>query len=200
MNPYVARRGGTWALVVLLVVVMLALPALAHHQRTQHVNRTAKGWPLAPFVLQDHQGAPLTEARLRGQWTFVLLGDTRCGAPCAEVLGVLAGVRQRIARTEALKTTQVIFLSLDPAHDTPGQLRSYLAEFEPAFIGATGPEAVLRQVVDDLALARDTAQAANDHRGALVLIGPDAMLRVEYLPPYDIKLLTADYMITRSRR
>ena len=179
---------------------VLALPALAHHQRTQHTNRAASGWPVAPFVLQDHHGAALTQARLHGQWTFVLLGDTRCAQPCTDVLAVLAGLRERIARTEALKTTQIIFLSLDPARDTPERLRAYLAAFDASFIGGTGPEPVLRQLVDDLALARDTAQEAGDHHGALVLIGPDAMVRVEYLPPYDVKLLTADYLITRARR
>lgn len=30
--------------------------------------------------------------------------------------------------------------------------------------------------------------------------GPDAAVRVEYLPPYDVKLLTADYLITRARQ
>lgn len=181
-------------------VLALALPAAAHHQRTQHTNRAAKGWPLAPFVLQDHHGAALTLARLQGQWTFVLLGDTRCAAACTEVLSALAGVRERIANTDARKTLQVVFLSLDPAYDTPQRLRSYLATFDAGFIGGTGAPAVLRQVVDDLALARDADPAAADHRGALVLLGPDAVVRVEYLPPYDVKLLTADYLTTRARR
>lgn len=173
-----------------------ALPISAHHQRTQHANREAKGWPLAPFKLRDHRGKPLTQLRLLGQWSFVVLGDTHCVEPCVEVLTVLAGLRERIARTEALKTTQVIFLTLDPARDTPARLGAYLAPFDASFIGGTGSGAMLRQVVDDLALARDAA----DQRGALVLIGPDAAVRVEYLPPFDVKLLTADYLITRSRK
>ena len=184
----------------LLLMLALALPVSAHHQRTQHVNRSAKGWPIAPFVLQDHHGEPLTHERLRGQWTFVLLGDTACAAPCIDVLTALTGLLARIARADARKTTQVIFLSLDPLHDTRERLRDYLAPFDAAFIGGTGPETVLRQVVDDLALKRDGDRAAGDHRGALVLIGPDAVVRVEYLPPYDVMLLTADYMTTRARR
>jgi len=179
----------------------LALPPTsAHHQSTQHANRAATGWPLAPFVLQDQRGAPLTQAQLQGQWTFMLLGDTHCARRCAEALVALAGLRERIARTEALKTTRVIFLSLDPARDTPERLRAYLADFDASFVGATGSETVLRQLVDDLALARDAEADASGHRGALVLIGPDLMVRVEYLPPYEMKLLTADYLTTRARR
>lgn len=183
-----------------LLACAIALPALALHQRTQHVNRSAKGWPLAPFVLQDHRGAPLTQERFQGHWTFVLLGDTRCARACTEVLATLAGVRERIAGTDARKSMQVIFVSLDPARDTPERLRSYLGAFDASFIGATGRDAVLRQFVDDLALVRDGAGDAADRRGALVLVGPDAVLRVEYLPPYDIKLLTADFLTTRARR
>jgi hypothetical protein len=37
-------------------------------------------------------------------------------------------------------------------------------------------------------------------RGALLLVGPDAVLRSELLPPYDPLLLTAEYLRTRSRR
>jgi hypothetical protein len=33
-----------------------------------------------------------------------------------------------------------------------------------------------------------------------VLVGPELMLRVEYLPPYEMQLLTADYLTTRARR
>jgi hypothetical protein len=36
--------------------------------------------------------------------------------------------------------------------------------------------------------------------GAMVLIGPDAVLRSEILPPYDPLLLTSEYMRIRSRR
>jgi len=199
--PACAGMTAVVACALLALAALVAPPfAAAYHQHTQHANRSAKGWPLAPFALRDHHGAALTEARLQGQWTFVLLGDTRCETPCIEVLCTLAGVRERIAGTEARKTLQVIFLSLDPARDTPERLRAYLAPFDASFIGGTGPEPVLRQLVDDLALARDAEHRASDHRGALVLIGPDAVVRVEYLPPYDVKLLTADYLTTRARR
>lgn len=36
--------------------------------------------------------------------------------------------------------------------------------------------------------------------GALLLIGPDAVLRTDLLPPYDPLLLSSKYMRTRARR
>lgn len=189
-----ALRGGLGAL------ALAVLTAFADHQRSQPVNRAAKGWPLAPFQLQDAEGTPLTRTQLLGRWTFVLLGDTRCEPPCREALAALAGLRERVARTEVWRDTQLVFVSLDPAHDTPARLRSHRASMLAGVLVATGTPAMLHQLVDDLALARHAVDTTADPRGALVLIGPDAVLRVEYLPPFDVKLLTADYLITRARR
>jgi hypothetical protein len=34
----------------------------------------------------------------------------------------------------------------------------------------------------------------------LVLVGPEGDVRAVYLPPYDVRLLTADYLLKRVRR
>ena len=166
-------------------------PAFAHHGRTQGINREAAGWPVASFALVDHEGQPFTELRLKGRWTFVLFGDTRCGARCDAPLAALAAMNQRIASTDAIRTTQVLFVSLDPERDTPELLRRHVASFDARFVGLTGPQASLQRLMDELDVSG---------HGALVLIGPDAVLRSELLPPYDPLLLTAEYLRARSRR
>lgn len=166
-------------------------PALANHGGTQGVNRESAGWPVASFALVDHEGQPFTERRLKGRWTFVLFGGIHCGARCDAPLAALAAMNRRIAGADAIRTTQVLFVSLDPERDTPELLRAHLASFDPRFIGATGPQASLHRLMDELDVSE---------RAALVLIGPDAVLRTELLPPYDPLLLTAEYMRVRSRR
>ena len=171
-----------------------AAQALPHAE--QRANHEVRGWPLDDFTLTDHNAQAFTPERLRGRWTFVLLGDTsRCATACGEALATLAGLCQRIARTEAIKTTQVLFISRDAQHDTPQRLGAFLAPFNPRFIGATGSEATLASLAGDLA-----GGSAAAPRNSLVLIGPDAMLRVEYLPPFDVQMLTADYLKTRLRK
>jgi protein SCO1/2 len=165
--------------------------ALAYHGRSQGVNRESAGWPLAPFSLVDHEGRAFTELRLAGRWTFVLFGDTRCGARCDAALAALAGMQRRIANADAIRTTQVLFVSLEPERDTPELLRRHVAAFDPRFVAATAPRAALARLMDDLDVTG---------RGALVLIGPDRVLRSELLPPYDPLLLSSEYMRTRSRR
>jgi protein SCO1/2 len=185
------RRPLTSLLVTALCGALALPPAFAHHGRTQGVNRETSGWPVAGFALRDLEGRPFTEQRLKGQWTFVLFGDSGCGARCDEPLRALAAMSRDIARSDAIRTTQVLFVSLDPERDTPEKLGRYLASFDARFTGATATPPVLKRLMDELDVSE---------RGALVLIGPDAVLRSELLPPYDPLLLTSEYIRTRSRR
>jgi protein SCO1 len=179
----------------------------ADHAETQRVNRVAAGWPIDAFALVDQRGEPFTQQQLQGRWTFVLLGDVRCGEPCTSALSTLAGMYRRIARTEAMKTTQVLFISLDPERDTATQLRKYLAPFDERFIGAIGSRQTLRRLTDDMAVSAcvpaqpgSISAGSNNYSGSLLLIGPDGSVRSEFLPPFDLLLLTAEYLKTRVRR
>ena len=189
----------------LLSALVCAAPALAHHVNEQPARRGSERWPVDAFTLTDQRGQAFTQDRLQGRWTFVLLGDTGCARPCSDALTALVGLHRRIARTEAVKTTQVVFVSLDPQRDTPERLGEYLAPFDPRFIGGTGSAATLQRLVDDLGVGQPAPAVPSGahtpaYRGSLVLIGPDATVRVEYLPPFDVLLLTADYLKTRARK
>ncbi len=177
----------------------LAAPALADHAEPQKVNRELAGWMVGEFTLVDHQGNAFSAEQLAGRWTFVLLGDTRCGERCSAALAALAGMVQRIARTEAVKSTQVLFVSLDPAHDSTASLRRYLAPYGPHFIGARGSAENLTRLVDDLT-PPGAPSGAGRSPGSLLLVGPDRYVRGEFLPPYDVLQLTARFMKTRIGR
>lgn len=193
-----------------LLVAILGLGMIPHssarHGASQPVNRASAGWPVDSFALTDHNGKPFTQRRLEGRWTFVLLGDTRCGEPCATALSALRGMCERIARTEAVKTTQVLFVSLDPDQDAPDRLREYMAPYDEHFVAASASKEALESFVDELgaidSLAADRASPhIKDHQypGSLFLVGPDGVVRGEFLPPFDVKLLTAQYLKTRAR-
>src|SRR5262245_10551554 len=136
------RPGACVRLSVVLLILCAMAPAAAddglEHVGPQHVNRAHAGWPIDDFTLTDQQGDPFTLRRLQGRWTFVTFGDTRCGEPCTAALSAAQGLTQRILRTEAVLTTQVLFVSLDPTGDKPPQLRQYLAPYDKHFVGATG--------------------------------------------------------------
>jgi protein SCO1/2 len=201
---------------VLAIVAGLIAPGPSHIAAAQEVvqqrvNRSQAGWPLSDFALTDHEGKRLTRAQLQKHWSFIVFGDTHCGTPCTDALEALEGLLQRIAPTAAVKTVQVIFVSLDPARDTPTLLRDYVLAFDNRFIGATGPTETLRSLLDDTGAAdsfpaqppneskRQQDDRGSSYHGSMVLIGPDGVVRAEYLPPFDVKRLTAEFLITRLR-
>jgi protein SCO1 len=198
-------RPSYFAIGLWLLAASPILPARAHDGESQQVNLASQGWPVDSFTLVDQYGNAFTQERLRGQWTFVLFGDTHCAQPCTAALSALVAMHQRIARIKAIKTTQVLFVSLDPERDTPEILRRYLTSFDERFIGASGSLQALKGLTDDLGVSLanpfEPASSVNhtSYAGSLVLIGPDGVVRAELVPPFDPLLLTAEYLKTRTR-
>jgi protein SCO1 len=195
------------AVVFCVLGLEMITPAHADHGRSQQVNRAFEAWPVGDYTLTDHYGKTFTTRRVQGRWTFLLLGDTHCAERCKAPLSALAGMYERIGGTRAITTTQVLFISFDPQGDTPALLQKYLAPFDSRFIGATAPWQTLERLADDLGMSArlpaspEMVSAGNkSYHGSLLLMGPDGTVRSEFLPPFDILLLTAEYLKTRARR
>jgi protein SCO1/2 len=191
---------GLAALMLVLLGVGSMASVYAEPAGRQRTSRLTGGWPVDDFVLIDQHGRAFTQEHLIGQWTFVLLGDTRCGAPCAAALTALAGMRQRIAGTTRVKTTQVLFVSL--AQDSTEELRRYLAPYDEHFVGAIGPPQTVAKLADELGIAAavpvsSRAAPGRNYTGALSLIDPDGIVWGQFLPPFEVTMLTARYLKTR---
>lgn len=170
-----------------------AMPALAHHEaKHQRVDRVLEGWPIEAFTLVDQHGAKFGGERLLGRWTFVLTGDTRCAQPCAHGLSALDALAKRIWHSDAILTTQVLFVSLDPQRDTPAALKAFLARYDKRWIGATGEPRTLSRLADDLDLA------GRSPGSSLALVGPQGFLHAVYPAPFDVPRLTADFLKARA--
>ena len=59
-------------------------------------------------------------------------------------------------------------------------------------------DAHLDRLADDMLGGSNTAGA--NRTGSLVLVGPDGTVRAQFLPPFDVELLTAEYLKTRVRK
>ncbi len=93
-----------------------------------------------PFQLVDQNGRPADQSLLRGKWSAVFFGYTYCPDVCPTTLQTLAQAQGQLGAKAA--NLQVVFVSVDPARDTPAQIKTYLST--PAFpkgtIGLTGAE------------------------------------------------------------
>ena len=80
------------------------------------------------FQLVDEQGRTVDQSLLRGKWTAVFFGYTYCPDFCPATLQTLQAATAELGAPA--RDLQVVFISVDPARDTPEALRSYLASFE----------------------------------------------------------------------
>ena len=105
--------------------------------------------PLQPFKLTDHNNELLDESDLRGKWSFVFFGYASCPDICPTTMAILNQVQNSLAERDASAATetQVIFVSVDPARDTPEMLGPYVTHFNKQFIGATADKEEIDQLV-----------------------------------------------------
>ncbi|MDX6302626.1 MAG: hypothetical protein QOF53_3840 [Nocardioidaceae bacterium] len=141
----------------LVAALLVALPALAgcagqapaaqgpvtdvRMNDTDGLNGVVLDRPYhAPGVqLRSTSNTPLTlTAATRGRpLTLVFFGYTNCPDVCQVVMANLASALVRLDPAQRARVGMV-FVTTDPARDTPTRLRSYLNRFDRSFQGATG--------------------------------------------------------------
>lgn len=157
--------------------------------RAQHVYRLEPPLQVQPIALIDHHGEPFAEARLRGRWTLAFFGFTSCTDICPPTLATLAKMYRELKPKEQADL-QVVFISVDPARDTPHVLAPYLAGFHPDFLGVTGEPARLRKLALEWQSGFEPAAPGStdepiEHSGNLVLINPQGEVHAFLRPPFE---------------
>lgn len=89
-----------------------------------------------PFHLVDQNGTAVTDADYRGRWMLVYFGYTFCPDVCPTELQTIAASLDKLG-AEADKVAP-LFITVDPARDTPAVLAKYVALFGRRVVGLTG--------------------------------------------------------------
>lgn len=128
-----------------------------------------------PFSLVDDTHKPLT---------LVFFGYTHCPDICPMVMSSLASAMTRLSDSDRSKV-QVVFITTDPARDTPAVLRAYLDHFDKSFIGLTGSIGQISRIAQRLAVYVAQGQKLpsggydlNTHSTQVTAIGADHRARV----------------------
>lgn len=96
------------------------------------------GFPLPRARLTRDDGSPVQLARdLERPVRLFFYGYTLCPDVCTLIMADLALAVARLPADMA-DEVQVVFVTSDPARDTPEVLRGYLDRFDPDFTGLTG--------------------------------------------------------------
>jgi len=88
------------------------------------------------FSLIDQDGERRSDEDFRGRHMLVFFGFTYCPDICPTTLSILSAALNDIG--PLADDIVPIFISVDPARDTPEILKPYLSAFGPEFVGLTG--------------------------------------------------------------
>ncbi|WP_328328810.1 MULTISPECIES: SCO family protein [unclassified Streptomyces] len=90
------------------------------------------------FVLTDTHGKKFDfRKETKGKPTLIYFGYTHCPDICPLTMGNIAVAKKALPEAEQ-KKLQVVFVTTDPARDTPSELGKWLKAQDPSFIGLTG--------------------------------------------------------------
>ena len=102
--------------------------------------------PKPAFVLTDTSGAPFDfRQKTEGYVTLLFFGYTDCPDQCPMHMANLAAALKNLPSARAGEF-KLVFVTTDPARDSPAALRHWLDLFDRHFIGLTGTERAIEAV------------------------------------------------------
>ncbi|HWA79670.1 MAG TPA: SCO family protein [Acetobacteraceae bacterium] len=130
-----------------------------------------------PFRLTDDTGRTVTDASFRGRWMLVYFGYTSCPDVCPTELATIAAALHDLGADA--DRVAALFITVDPARDTPKVLAAYVRLFDRRLIGLTGTPAQIaatarayRAYYQKVA-SGDRNAYHMDHSSFIYLMGPD---------------------------
>jgi len=99
------------------------------------------------FTLTDHNGQSRSLSDFKGKLVVVFFGYTQCPDVCPTTMTELVEVKRLLGK-EGDKL-QAVFVTVDPARDTPDLLKAYMTNFDPGFMAFTPTPEQLAVVAKD---------------------------------------------------
>ena len=87
-----------------------------------------------PFTLETAGGKTISDVDLKGHPFLVYFGYTHCPDVCPTTLAEIADVLHKMPD----KPIRVLFVTIDPARDSPAAMADYVSSFDPRFVGLSG--------------------------------------------------------------
>jgi protein SCO1/2 len=133
-----------------------------------------------PFSLTDQDGARVTDARFAGRYRLVYFGYTFCPDACpADMQILMSGLKLFEAKdAKAAAKVQPIFITIDPARDTPPVLKQWVSAFHPRLIGLVGTPAETAAIAKEYGVIYQKVETPGstsylmNHTRTAVLFGP----------------------------
>ena len=139
-----------------------------------------------PFTLTDQNGQRRSDTDFRGRLMLVDFGFTNCPDICPLGLATMAEALERLG--PQADNVEPIFITVDPARDTPGVIKDYIAHFSDRMVGLTGTKEEIAAAAKAYRVYYkvhgDPASNPNysvDHSGFIYLMGRDGKFITHFM-------------------
>lgn len=161
--------------------------------------------PVGAFSLHEigarAGAAPYTRERLLNQWTLMYFGYSHCPDMCRPAVTVLAELARALGAgsrpAAGTARPQLVFVTIDPARDTPAALDAFLAAAGTPIHGLRGSAQQIAGLARQLGILYAARPADGqgaylvDHPPVILLIDPRAQLRAGFSMPREAARIAA---------
>jgi protein SCO1/2 len=135
-------------LIVLSVLAAILITGCSGLGRTAFNGEVVKPSEVAPnIVMTDNNGNDFELGNMHGKVVLLFFGFTNCPDECPATMANLSQAMKILG--DRAQDVQVVLVTTDPVRDTPQALGSYLANFNPTFLGITGQMDQLQKIWSD---------------------------------------------------
>lgn len=164
-------------LTVLLAAAVVGFASFAVLSPERAPITTGEARVGGPFSLTTHTGERVSDETFRGKFMLLVFGFTYCPDVCPTELQVVSAALDEMGAGAA--DIQPLFVTIDPARDTPAALAPYVRNFHPRLIGLTGTDEEIRQIAAAYRVYYARAKGGSgadylmDHSSIIYLMGRD---------------------------
>ncbi len=139
-----------------------------------------------PFALTDQDGRAVTDRSFAGRYRIMYFGYTFCPDVCPTDMQTIGAALKLLEGSDPALAAKIvpIFITVDPARDTPAVLRQFVTAFHPRMVGLTGSAQAIDRVKTEYAIYSakgDPAPGSSgggggylvNHSRQAYLMGPD---------------------------
>lgn len=185
--------------IVMTTIAALALVSLLFIEEGDESNLIKNATVLSPprptgsFQLIDHEGTPVNNQALVGQWSVVGLGFAHCPDVCPAALATMKRELEVLGKSEKRSEVQFIFIGIDPDRDSPEAFGKFVKQVHPDIKAWTGSKDQLkvftRKIGAYFGAAKDAPMV---HTTSFFLLNPKGEWTGLYHVPLKTGQLAAD--------
>jgi len=162
---------------------------------------------ISDFSFYSANGVEFTKDNLKGKWTIMYFGFTRCPDECPTTMYQIKKLVNILREKDfPLDDKQWVLVSIDPERDTPEEIDKYAKGFDEDFMGVSNIRPMLLSLATQLSVnnvmpSEDSMDHSHldNHVNNIILLNPNGDFAGVFRPPFDISRLSLTYQSVTSK-